>query len=81
MDIKTIIFEHTGGKITGASPHETAAFTAGWLESLAQRVRREALLEAAMVCERRCMGDNNREDAEARRCAEAIRALIEAPKS
>jgi hypothetical protein len=28
----------------------------------------------ARVCEARYMGDNNREDMEARRCAEAIRA-------
>lgn len=28
----------------------------------------------AKVCEARCIGDHNREDAEARRCAEAIRA-------
>lgn len=30
--------------------------------------------ECAKVCESRYMGDNNREDMEARRCAEAIRA-------
>jgi hypothetical protein len=30
----------------------------------------------AKVCEARYMGDNNREDAEARRCAAAIRARI-----
>lgn len=35
-----------------------------------------ALEEAAMVCERRFMGDHNREDMEARRCAAAIRAMI-----
>lgn len=34
------------------------------------------LEEAARVCERRYMGDNNREDMEARRCAAAIRALV-----
>jgi hypothetical protein len=35
----------------------------------------EAEREAcAKVCEARYMGDNNREDAEARRCAAAIRA-------
>lgn len=33
------------------------------------------LEEAAKVCDRRYMGDNNREDLEARRCAAAIRAL------
>lgn len=35
-----------------------------------------ALEEAAMVCERRFMGDHTREDMEARRCAAAIRAMI-----
>ena len=35
-----------------------------------------ALEEAAKVCERRFMGDHNREDMEARRCAAPIRALI-----
>lgn len=33
------------------------------------------LEEAAKVCDKRYMGDNNREDLEARRCAAAIRAL------
>jgi hypothetical protein len=38
----------------------------------------EAEREAcAKVCEARHMGDNNREDAEARRCAAAIRARDE----
>ena len=35
-----------------------------------------ALEEAAMMCERRFMGDHTREDMEARRCAAAIRAMI-----
>ncbi len=34
--------------------------------------------ECAKVCESRYMGDNNREDMEARRCAAAIRARGEA---
>ena len=42
----------------------------GW-----QAARRAALEEAAKVCEARYMGDNNREDLEVRRCADAIRAL------
>jgi hypothetical protein len=37
----------------------------------AEAAEREA---CAQVCERRYMGDNNREDMEARRCADAIRA-------
>lgn len=31
------------------------------------------IIEACSVCEARVMGDNNREDQEAKRCAEAIR--------
>ncbi len=37
--------------------------------------RRAALEEAAKVCDSRFMGDLNREDQEARRCAAAIRKL------
>ena len=32
--------------------------------------------ECAKVCESRYMGDNNREDMEAKRCAEAIRRRV-----
>lgn len=39
------------------------------------RGREEMREEAAKVCEKRYMGDNNREDLEARACASAIRAL------
>lgn len=38
--------------------------------------RTEALEYAAKLCDKRVMGDHNREDAEAKRCAEAIRATI-----
>ena len=41
------------------------------LVELAVKRERE---ECAKVCEARVIGDHNREDAEARRCAEAIRA-------
>jgi len=40
----------------------------------AEQVRREEREKCAKVCDARYMGDNNREDMEARRCAEAIRA-------
>jgi hypothetical protein len=43
--------------------------------SLVAAAEREA---CALVCERRHVGDFNREDLEARRCAEAIRARGEA---
>ena len=38
------------------------------------RAREEEREACAQVCDRRYMGDNTREDMEARRCAEAIRA-------
>ncbi|WP_143757419.1 hypothetical protein [Burkholderia singularis] len=37
--------------------------------------------ECAKVCDARYMGNNNREDMEARRCAEAIRAIKTASNS
>jgi hypothetical protein len=40
-------------------------------------IRAQVLEEAAKVCDARYMGDNNREDMEARRCAQAIRDLKE----
>lgn len=48
----------------------------GAIANRLRQARAEALEEAAKVCERRFMGDHNREDMEARRCAAAIRALI-----
>lgn len=44
------------------------------LAALVAAAEREA---CAHACESRYMGDNNREDMEARRCAEAIRARKE----
>lgn len=38
-----------------------------------KRGAKEERQACAKVCESRIMGDNNREDAEAKRCAEAIR--------
>jgi hypothetical protein len=43
------------------------------LEKFAALVRADEREACAKVCEARYMGDNNREDMEARRCAEAIR--------
>jgi hypothetical protein len=42
--------------------------------AVAEQVRQEEREACAKVCEARYMGDNNREDMEARRCAAAIRA-------
>lgn len=46
------------------------------LHGVAHEARRQTLEEAAQACEARLMGDNGCEDAEARGCAAAIRALI-----
>lgn len=55
-----------------------------WTDEVAwfvwQAAEAQALERAAQVCESRYMGDNNREDMEARRCAEAIRALVKAKR-
>lgn len=50
-------------------------FWAGW-QAAWTASRADALEYAAKLCDRRVMGDNNREDAEAKRCADAIRAAI-----
>ena len=44
------------------------------LEAFAKLVAAKEREACAKVCEARYMGDNNREDMEARRCADAIRA-------
>jgi hypothetical protein len=44
-------------------------------EALVRAAEREA---CAKVCDKRYMGDNNREDIEAKRCAAAIRARSQA---
>lgn len=47
------------------------------LQAYGAACARAALEAAAVVCARRYMGDNNREDMEARRCAAAIREMIQ----
>jgi hypothetical protein len=44
------------------------------LERFADLVRADERESCAKVCDARYMGDNNREDMEAKRCAETIRA-------
>jgi hypothetical protein len=44
------------------------------IHHFAALVRADEREACAKVCDARYMGDNNREDMEARRCAEAIRA-------
>lgn len=45
------------------------------LLSFANALRCVVIEECAAVCKKRVVGDHNREDAEARRCAEAILEL------
>lgn len=45
-----------------------------WVMKLVADAVAEENEACAKVCEARYMGDNNREDMEAKRCAEAIRA-------
>ena len=47
----------------------------------AQLIAAHKLEQAAKICEARIIGDHNREDAEAKRCAEAIRARKDALKA
>lgn len=45
------------------------------LARFAELVRADERERCAKACEQRVTGDNNREDAEAKRCAAAIRAM------
>lgn len=49
------------------------AYTMAW--HMAMKAVREERERCAQVCDARYMGDNNREDMEARRCAAAIREM------
>ena len=49
-------------------------FTPETIERFAELVAAKEREACAKVCDARYMGDNNREDMEAKRCAEAIRA-------
>lgn len=60
--------------------HTWSDYARAAIAVLRPALRAEVLEEAARVCERRYMGDNNREDMEARRCAAAIRALVKEHK-
>ncbi|WP_175739772.1 hypothetical protein [Burkholderia ambifaria] len=64
-----------GTSMDGAS-YGAALELAAYVASRRTTPDREAIIEqCARVCDARYMGDNNREDMEARRCAQAIRAL------
>ena len=45
------------------------------VEAFYHAAQRQAYERAAKCCDARYMGDNNREDMEAKRCAEAIRSM------
>ena len=51
-------------------------YTSDQLTKAVQEATARALEAAARECDARYMGDNNREDMEAKRCADAIRNLI-----
>lgn len=59
-----------------ADPMPREHYTADQMREYGEACRKQALDEAAKVCEARFMGDLNREDLEARRCANEIRSLI-----
>jgi len=52
----------------------TYTFNPEKLKAFAELVRADEREACAKVCDKRYMGDNNREDMEAKRCAAAIRA-------
>ena len=66
MDEVVAIAEKVG--LTGLS-----LIDVGYLGSFAELVSASEREACAQTCEARYMGDNTREDIEARRCAEAIR--------
>jgi hypothetical protein len=47
------------------------------LDAAIAKARADERERCAKLCESRIMGDNNREDAEARKCAEAIRQPVD----
>lgn len=57
-------------------PAEIAGNIHSALEAAYPLIRAQVLEEAAAVCDRRFMGDNVREDLEAKRCAKAIRGMV-----
>jgi hypothetical protein len=64
-----VTYEYEDGDLEwGCSTEQLKAFAA-----LVRAAEREA---CAKVCDKRYMGDNNREDMEAKRCAAAIRARV-----
>lgn len=66
----------TSVRFTITDPKRIQLYTAEQITKAAQEATARALEAAAKECEARYMGDNNREDMEARRCADAIRNLI-----
>jgi hypothetical protein len=59
--------------MTTDQPYAMPAVEAAWLAW--QEAERQMIERCARVCESRYMGDNTREDMEARRCASDTRAL------
>ena len=63
--------------ITFITDYGVTSATPEWLEHFAALIAAAEREACAKVCDARYMGDNNREDMEARRCAAAIRARRE----
>lgn len=63
--------------VTKPNIGDTDCYTASTLRETVKGARLKALEEAENVCRKRFVGDHNREDFEARRCADAIRKLME----
>lgn len=65
------------GRASEGCDVSTHGFDPEGLLAFAREIERRTIERCAAVCEARYMGDNNREDGEAMRCAAAIRALAE----
>ena len=72
---KTEPYYH-GDMQLGLVESEEPAWSADQMHAYARQAQIDTLEAAAKVCEKRCVGDHNREDAEAIACAAAIRSLI-----
>lgn len=73
--------EELASKFASRYTHRSAPLESVWtftnrtLEDFEKAIRAEVLEQAAQRCDSRYMGDQNREDMEAKRCAQAIRAM------
>ena len=78
--MNTIIeMAHEAGAVSYSPPPMRAvrgvSFTYEQLDAFAKLVRADEFEKCAKLCDARVMGDNNREDMEAKRCAADIRSF------